>query len=141
MMIDYVLGFLFSPDLNDVLLIEKQRPTWQKGLLNGIGGKVEKGEPFEIAMKREFLEESGLWVGTWHEFCTLVGAKYKIKCFSGAHDFYCKFTTTTDEQVVVRPTESLGERVVPNINWLIPMAKDFYWTGGGFGGKIEYRLY
>ena len=55
-----VVGFMFSVLKSSVVLIKKERPKWQEGKLNGVGGKVEKGEsPFD-AMKREFLEETGL---------------------------------------------------------------------------------
>jgi hypothetical protein len=37
-MITYVVGFLFSPSGAEVVLIRKARPSWQSGLLNGIGG-------------------------------------------------------------------------------------------------------
>ncbi len=40
----YVVTFLFTPDLQKVWLIEKQKPEWQKGCLNGIGGKIEDYE-------------------------------------------------------------------------------------------------
>ena len=54
----YVLGFVFSLDASRVLLIWKNRPEWQKGKLNGIGGKIEEGELPIDAMKREFSEET-----------------------------------------------------------------------------------
>jgi len=60
----YVLGFVFSPDLAKVYLIRKNRPEWQAGLLNGIGGKIELGETEKEAMEREALEESGYY-GEW----------------------------------------------------------------------------
>lgn len=56
----YVVVFVFTPDLRNVWLITKQKPDWQKGLRNGIGGKVEKGETFGAAAVRELKEESGL---------------------------------------------------------------------------------
>jgi 8-oxo-dGTP diphosphatase len=40
----YVLGFLFDPSQKDVVLIKKLKPEWQKGKLNGVGGKIEEGE-------------------------------------------------------------------------------------------------
>ncbi len=61
---NYVLGFVFSPDLSEVYLIRKNRPEWQAGFLNGIGGKVEEGEAEEQAMAREAWEESG-YDGEW----------------------------------------------------------------------------
>ncbi len=54
---DYVLGFAFDKRWA-VALICKQRPDWQQGKWNGIGGHVEKGEIPSAAMAREFREET-----------------------------------------------------------------------------------
>jgi 8-oxo-dGTP pyrophosphatase MutT (NUDIX family) len=58
---DYVLGFVKVKDFKvlkpKVLLMIKQRPEYQKGKLNGIGGKIEAGETPIKAMIREFGEE------------------------------------------------------------------------------------
>lgn len=85
---NYVCGFMCSWDLQNFLLIRKTHPEWQKGKLNGIGGKIELkkayiGEilihqgnapenyetPFE-AMIREFYEETGITTtrDRWHCF-------------------------------------------------------------------------
>ena len=39
-MTEYVVGFMLSIDGEDVALIRKERPAWQKGRLNGIGGHI-----------------------------------------------------------------------------------------------------
>ncbi len=40
---NYVAGLMFSQDKTCVALIVKNKPDWQKGLLNGIGGqKLER---------------------------------------------------------------------------------------------------
>jgi 8-oxo-dGTP pyrophosphatase MutT (NUDIX family) len=45
---------------DDVLLIHKDKPAWQKGRLNLVGGKVEENEsPLQCAV-RELKEEAGL---------------------------------------------------------------------------------
>jgi 8-oxo-dGTP pyrophosphatase MutT (NUDIX family) len=54
--INYCLGYAFFS--NYVVLIEKNRPDWQKNKLNGIGGKVEEGETGQDAMTREWVEET-----------------------------------------------------------------------------------
>ena len=41
---EYVAGFLFSRDGSLLALILKNKPDWQKGKLNAIGGKIEDGE-------------------------------------------------------------------------------------------------
>lgn len=50
----YVCGFLFHDD--NVLLVRKNRPDWQAGLLNGVGGKCEGHETPHFSMVREFQE-------------------------------------------------------------------------------------
>lgn len=58
---EYVLGFAFSADAKTIVLIEKQKPDWQKGKLNGVGGKLEEFDKSPLnAMIREFEEETGL---------------------------------------------------------------------------------
>ena len=45
---------------DDVLLVHKNRPAWQAGRLNLVGGKVEEGEDAIAAAVRELKEEAGL---------------------------------------------------------------------------------
>lgn len=54
----YSVGFAFYEDF--VVLIWKQRPAFQKGFLNGVGGEIEQGEDAIRAMAREFEEETGV---------------------------------------------------------------------------------
>jgi 8-oxo-dGTP pyrophosphatase MutT (NUDIX family) len=97
----YVLGFMFSQDLRTVVLIEKQRPAWQKGKWNGVGGLVED-EVLRDAMAREFAEETG--VKTDPDMWTMF-ARMKFK----DHDVFCfairgnpnAARTRTDEKVEV----------------------------------------
>lgn len=45
---------------DDVLLVHKNKPDWQKGKLNLVGGKVEEGEDAIACALRELKEEAGL---------------------------------------------------------------------------------
>jgi 8-oxo-dGTP pyrophosphatase MutT (NUDIX family) len=54
---EYVLGFIFTAGRNAVYLIRKNRPAWQRGFLNGLGGAREAGETFVEAMERESVNE------------------------------------------------------------------------------------
>lgn len=63
MITNYVLGFAFD-DLGRVALICKNKPKWQAGLWNGIGGKIECNESTDKAMTREFHEETGVHIAT-----------------------------------------------------------------------------
>jgi 8-oxo-dGTP diphosphatase len=66
-MIRWVVGFLIR-NRSEVALMTKTHPEWQKGKLNGVGGKIDDGESPEGAMRREFLEEAGVDVPTWRKF-------------------------------------------------------------------------
>lgn len=59
---DYVLGFAFD-QYGAVALIQKNRPDWQAGKWNGIGGHREPGETGHEAMSREFQEETSMIIG------------------------------------------------------------------------------
>ena len=58
------LGYVLSPDGNQVLMVHRNRrpEDAQLGKYNGLGGKVEADEDVAACMKREILEESGLVV-------------------------------------------------------------------------------
>ena len=73
-MIHYVLGFLFRGNGRDVLLIHKARgPSNVRGRLNGVGGKVNPGEPPFAAMRRESIEECGVDV-SWTRYGSMGSA-------------------------------------------------------------------
>lgn len=79
----YVVGFLLERPSERVLLVRKNRPSWQMGLLNGIGGKVEPGEAFDDAMVREWVEEVGTPLdGKWQRFATLQSKRRVIACYA-----------------------------------------------------------
>lgn len=120
----YVVGFAFSPNLQQVMLMEKKRPRWQAGYLNGPGGEVEVSESLVEAMTREFKEETGLLTheDEWVRFASLEDRGNHV------HFYHHVFVgcmpdpvTTTDEVVVVVPTLP-SPRWLHNLMWLIPMA-------------------
>lgn len=115
----YVIGFLFNSK-DSVLLIRKNRPEWQKGKLNGIGGHVEKGESYLQAMRREFFEEAGVDIPDWQEFCQMHFPEAIVACFKATGDY--KPIQKTDEELYSVIKTSLPYNVIPNLRWLIPMA-------------------
>lgn len=123
-MTTYVLGFLFSADKKRVALIRKNKPDWQKGKLNGVGGKVEDFDENHLAaMSREFYEETGALVKDWQPFAELSGNEAGIACYYASADV--AITSTTDEQVGWYPIDKLSKLpVIPNLRWLIPLALD-----------------
>ena len=121
-MTEYVVGFMFEAD--NVALIAKSRPKWQKGRMNGIGGHIELDETPWEAMEREFVEETGYPEPVaWHRFVVLSGKEFRVYFFWADGDL-SKVKTTTDEEIVVVPTFFVNTtNSIPNLTWLIPMAK------------------
>lgn len=79
----FVVGFAFTRDYSKVLLVKKEKPRWQRGKLNGIGGKVEIGELPENAMERECFEETGLKL-TWIHQGNMTGKNNDGRLFNCA---------------------------------------------------------
>ena len=127
---EYVCGFLFSRDRTRVLLIRKNRPAWQAGKLNGLGGKVEPGETPLEAMRREFREEAGADVAEWRHVLTLSGADDAGSGRGWAGHFFRAFgdlsavRAMTDEPLEFHPTRPLPPDTIPNLQWMIPLMLD-----------------
>lgn len=138
----YVAGFMFNKTKTKVALIRKNKPEWQKGLLNGIGGKIEEGEHMIDAMCREFKEETGLKT-FYYDWKHLVNLESKRD--NWIVDFFYSDTllenldelkTTTDEEVIIIDVSNLdNESVIPNLRWLIKMCFDEKHIGGNLLSK------
>lgn len=121
---EYVVGFAFDT-FGKVALIEKNRPAWQAGRLNGIGGHVEPGEAPATAMRREFREETGTDLAGWELFAVMdfPGARIHFyRLLNLAPGVLDNLATTTDERVYVLWAHSLPGSLIPNLSWLIPLA-------------------
>jgi len=128
---EYVLGFLFNVARTRVVLIEKQKPEDQRGLLNGVGGKIEwKIDKFPSdAMTREFLEDTGVNSTQiiWTEYCELFGEEWNVLVFKAfAEDSVLDAVESiTNEKVAVYNINELGNyKTLSNLSWLIGMALD-----------------
>lgn len=124
----YVLGFMFSEDRTRVALVRKNRPLWQKDHLNGIGGHIEKGELPWDAMKREFLEETGVLTGGmdyWREFAEMILPDAHVYCFmADAWKDMPDIQTMTNEMVQWYSLDYLQREkpsMIENLKWLIPL--------------------
>lgn len=128
--VEYVCGFMFNSAHKEVVLIQKIKPEYLRGLWNGVGGKVEPGELRVDAMVREFEEETGCATQEryWHQIAKMNG------CTEG-QQFCVHFFMTdtpgsqppkTTEQELVRSwkVERLPMALAPHLSWLIPMALD-----------------
>lgn len=126
----WVVGFLMDDQAEWVMLIRKNRPEWQAGKLNGVGGKVEAGESIHDSMLREFGEEAGLAILDWEHFASLTWDEGIVHFFRAFHPLShleeCR--TMTDEGIERHAIHTLGapgegrNNVTPNLLWLVPLA-------------------
>ena len=132
----YCLGFLFDKSRELVALIEKQKPEWQRGKLNGIGGKVEN-ETLHAAMVREFREETGVEIRAWEAFAVMLGQDWSVRCFRAFDtDALISIRSMEAERVVIADVERVRSRALPviaNLTWLIPLALDQGSSEGQYG--------
>lgn len=148
-MTEYVCGFVFTDETGlafpqagmkknrRVLLVEKQKPDWQKGRFNGVGGKIEPGETPVEAMAREFREEvSSPWCplekydhpvpfSGWDCFLTMTGSDRRVYFYRASDPIaFHVGPPRPAEQVDWFPVDDLPRLVLPNLRWLIPLALD-----------------
>ena len=123
----YTVGFIFNPNFSKVLLVEKNRPDWQRGHLNGVGGHIEPGEESAACIAREGVEETNL--KTRLEDWTFVGdmktADWRVDVYAhihaGAPD---DAKTATDEKIAWHDVSPLPAAVLSNLHWLVPLSID-----------------
>lgn len=125
----YVVGLAFNAAGDYVALIKKNKPRWQAGLLNGIGGKVELSDgPHVFAMQREFMEETGVITSAadWRHMGKMVGPLFVVDMFVARDDRIChEARTTTEETVIVIPVVDLKRYdCVSNLEWMVWAALD-----------------
>lgn len=124
----YVVGFAFND--NHVLLIEKKRPSWQRGLYNGLGGHIEEGETPIASMVREFEEECGIITkqSDWEQFAIMKGEDWICYCFRSRNMFdLSEAKQTTDESHKIINAYSLENyQTISNIPALVGFAMDNY---------------
>lgn len=120
----YVLGFAFDM-FGQVLLKRAQRPAHLAGYLNGLGGAVEGDETPIAAMVREFREESGIETdeSNWTRFGAMVCNGCLIHLYAGQVVDFGGATDSSEGHVYIAEVEQLPRDVVPNLRWLVPMAR------------------
>lgn len=123
---EYVCGLCFDANYANIVLIRKNRPEWQKGKYNGIGGKVEDNEWPIKAMRREFYEETGLTVDDWIPLCELSKDDYIVHMYYSTVHYAHTAISKTDEIVVYQSVERLlayeKGMFIEGLEWMIPLA-------------------
>lgn len=129
---EYVVGFLFDNDKESVLLVRKNKPQWQAGYLNGIGGKIEADESPDEAIHREFREETGLKDLTWVKFLTLEFSGGRVHFFKDFTELViAKYMSVNDIGESIERWDCgmlnswvSNSRTIPNLKWIILLALD-----------------
>lgn len=121
----FVVGFAFTQMLDKVLLVMKLRPEWQKGFLNGIGGKIEEGETSLEAMHRECREETGLSLSWIHkgimQGINNDGGAFSCRIFYAYSEKVIEYRQIEDEILgLYNPSQIKSTEVITNLNFLIP---------------------
>jgi 8-oxo-dGTP diphosphatase len=136
----YVLGFAFDSKKENVVLIEKQKPEWQKDKFNGIGGKVELSDStIHDAMVREFYEETGVVTNVyqWHLFAKMIfgndvmGGGACVYCFRTFDNAINDCSTCEEEVIEICKLDGVYNKpLMHNLHILIPLAlqKEFGYT-------------
>lgn len=127
-MMKYVVGLAFNEIGTELLLIEKKRPQWQEGLLNGVGGKVETTDAsFKDAMIREFEEEACITITDWREVATNLEQHYELVFFTTFTNEIYNAKSMTDEQLQIVDVDLIPQNyypLAPNIDWLTYVCLD-----------------
>lgn len=128
---EYVVGFVFDSTKSQVLLIKKERPEWQKGRYNGIGGLVESNELSDSAMTRECKEECGLEISDWILFAIVECPTIRLYYFKAFVDlkYLFQMKSLTDEEVIMCHLYNYSKnyfltKMVQPSSWILLMALD-----------------
>jgi 8-oxo-dGTP diphosphatase len=121
---EYVCGFLIDPNSRQAVLIQKNKPDWQRGLLNGVGGKIEPGEAPKKAMMREFEEEAGELIEDWEETVILCGPDYQVHFFRSFGSVESVRSMTDESLYIMNIGEVWSLNTIENIRWILPMQLD-----------------
>jgi len=122
----YVAGLMYSEDLSKVAMVLKNRPEWQAGKFNAIGGKIEHDEDPAAAMVREFREETGVQTSQhdWEFFTNLQGPWGSVMFFLMRDDRVFEVKTMEDEEIHIIGVRDLPHNIIGNLRWIIPMSLD-----------------
>lgn len=111
--------------LDEIVLLKKARPEWQRGLLNLPGGKIEEDESPRQCMTREWKEETGVFTDNWKQRLEIVGEDYILYIFTTFPADRCELKFTAKEPVRWYGLSWLDyDKCVPNLRWMIPLLLD-----------------
>ena len=146
---EYVVVFPKTVSSSEkILLVEKDRPEWQKGRFNLVGGHVEQGEGIAEAAVREFAEETGMGIlGKPEQVGTIEGTNCVVHIF--------QVIVGDNQKITPRPQETEkvswkywdeiknDSKLIPNLKVVIPlcMAGVRGWILEDIGNEIGIGSY
>lgn len=136
---NYASVLLIDRDGKRILLIRKNRPPWQAGKLNMVGGHMEDMEsPLDTAM-REVFEETGIRLTPG--LCMYCKYRFTSPTAKGVVYFFkavCdidSFENKTDELCEIISLDALPDDTVVHLRWLIPLGLNL--TSGSLAEVYE----
>jgi 8-oxo-dGTP diphosphatase len=141
------LGYVFSPDGQQVLLIHRNKNLTDHhlGKYNGLGGKLEPGEHILEGIRREIREEAGIecdrielcgtisWPGFGKQGEDWFGFIFRIASFTGTPS-----TSNTEGDLVwVNVEEVMNLPLWPGDRHFLPLV--FQYDGKPFHGVMPYQ--
>ena len=120
----YTVAFIFNTTMSKVLLVHKQKPEWQLGKVNGIGGKYEEGETGEQCIQRETREESNLDIpeAAWLRVGTMRLTSGNVGVYAARYEGNLSDAVKNHhEEVEWFGIDSLPENAISNLHWLVPL--------------------
>ena len=127
-MTQFVLGFLFTPDTKQVVLVRKKRPDSLAGKLNGVGGQLGPGENPRTGVSREFFEATGVAIADqdWRPVARLWGKGYEIAGFCAISEAAARCTSAGEENIMLTPVQYdvLQAEGALGLSWVIAAALD-----------------
>ena len=120
----YTVAFIFNKDLSKVLLIHKQKPDWQKGFINGVGGKYEEGETPGQCVARETKEETLLEIPekNWVYAGVIEQPQGNVGILTAQYSGPESDASQGDHEKIEWFTiDPLPKNVMPNLRFLIPV--------------------
>lgn len=125
----YTLGLIYNPKNTQILLQLKDKPDWQHGRYNGIGGKVEQNETPDHAMLRKGIEEIGVEAAWTHKGQIKVNEHlidlYKTNLSGTSIRYAIKHAQrNTNETLDLSWIDQMPENILSNLTYLVPMLAD-----------------
>lgn len=124
---EYVLGCALCDYGTHVVTILKQKPKWQEGRWNLVGGKIEPTDKSPLAaMIREWEEETGCFlpIQAWSPLAFTQGVGWTMHVFMIRDRRIHLARTNESETVMVRRVADVlaDPMVLPSLKFYIPLA-------------------